>query len=160
MSAAKRVGGKVFYSLLDGPHLCIGHEGVKSRIYIRAADKNRPPSLVIKRDNPLPFSLYILSAESPQTVLYQYLCRGTKIKTQDGSLDEKLIIKSDTPGQAELFIQNTEKIEAIKFLVENGYEKIIAKKNKIMIQKSGYSEEDFEPERVNTVINHLSSLSL
>lgn len=159
MSAASRIGGKVIYNLWDGPYLSLKHDNAETRISIRGASKNNPPSLLIQRTNPLPFTLSILSASSPQMALYQLLCKGEKIKTQDSVLDEKLIIKSDAPNQAELFLQNSERKDAINSLLENGYEKIIAKKNKIMIQKYGYSDEDFNPETVNKVINNISSFT-
>ena len=109
---------------------------------------------------PLPFILCLLAKNSPQNALYQFCCQGRKVTTQNSSLEEQLIVKSDSPSQAESFLQSTRIKDAIKFLLENGYERIIARKNKVMIKKRGYNDDDFKPETINKIIDNLNSLSL
>ena len=72
-------------------------------------------------------------------------------------LDEQMLVKSDAPAQAQAFLQSAGRIDSLKFLIENGYKKIVAGKSRITIEKQGYDDADLGPARLGEILDSLNS---
>lgn len=157
---AEQLGGHVVYNLLDGPFILLEHKNIAHKIFSKIGGQNTLPSLLIKRSNPLKFRFRLLVKKLPQVPVYLYFQRGQSHKTGDDALDEQISIKSDSTEWAEMFFQNSNNIEIIKFLLDNGYQRISGEKDNLLIQKWGYDDNDLSIEKINKILDKLNHFNL
>ena len=157
---AEQLGGHVVYNLLDGPFILLEHKNIEHKIFSKIGGQNTLPSLLIKRSNPLKLRFHLIVKQFPQVPVYLHFQRGQSIKTGDDALDEQLSIKSDSTEWAEVFFHNSNNIEIIKFLLDNGYQRISGEKDKLLIQKWGYDDTDLSIEKINIILDKLNHFNL
>lgn len=152
----RNIPGKIHYNWLDGPYLAIEQDGVRYKIRIKTGGEHSPPKLRVQRPNTLPFRFFLLKQNASQILGYRLFHGGRAIKTGEASLDQQIFAKSNAPIQAEKFLQSSDQRGTVRFLLEKGYEKIVARKNTFAIEKLGYSPSDFRPDELQELLSRLN----
>ena len=153
---AKKLGGHIVSNLLDGPSIRLKHNDNTYKISSKLGGKNTLPSLLIKRSSSLKFRFRLIVKKFSHVPTYLYLQRGRSIKTGDFALEEQISIKSNSIELANIFFQNSNNMNIIKFLLDKGYQRISSEKNNLLIQKWDYDDNDLSIEKMHKILDKLN----
>ena len=84
---------------------------------------------------------------------------GKDVEINDASFEEDCLIRSDKPEEASSYLMDARRMDAIKYFLENGFNRIEANEKGVYVSKMNYTDEDLAPGQVGTYLDNLNSFS-
>lgn len=162
-----------FYHMIKGTY-----QGLKFSILYIPSFRYCPPSLKISLIKTSSFELsirkkyQIITKESQsRTTLQLHINKESPImkmiglfdeeKTQNLGFDKDVFIYSDSQEQATMYLDNTDRKEALKYLFDLGYDPFVIDRKSISVAKKDYCvvDSDLVPQTIRDVLQKLVFLS-
>jgi len=156
----KQISGKIVYNIFIGPSIALKYRNIWYRIYIKAEGLKNPLSLVIKRNNPFNFELFIIKTNNVKKSSEKKLLKKQELKHTKYNINEELIIRSNPVNSAETFLQSNSNVKIIQFLFQKGFEEIIFKGKSLIIKKFRFNEDDYKKENIEQLLHALDYLNV
>ncbi|MEJ2306403.1 MAG: hypothetical protein P8Y62_05535 [candidate division WOR-3 bacterium] len=153
---AEMLNGEIKSSFLAGTYISILNYGPEIRLKLTLGGKDNPSFLILELLNPVGFNLKIMKKQPLNQIFFRW---GTEITPVDASLEESYIIRSDKPDEANSYLMDSNRLDAIKYFADNGFNSIEANSKGVYVKKANYKEEDLDPGRMQTYLDNLNTFS-
>ncbi len=151
---ANTLGGEVVSGTLLDIHVRFDGEEAETRLKIFPGSKNQPPTLALKRMTVLGFDLDI-GREDAMVRALEKIHLVKDVKTGDPIFDPKYLIRSKSPEQAQSFLLEGGRREAVDHFFDAGFTDLHADSRMVSVSKMQYTNADLEPELVR---RHLEAM--
>jgi hypothetical protein len=153
---AEMLNGEIKSSFIGGTFISILNYGPEIRLKLTLGGKDNPSFLILELLNPVGFNLKIMKKQPLNQIFFRW---GTELHFEDASVEEKYIIRSDKPYEANPYLMDSNRLDAIKHFADNDFTSIETNSRGVYAKKANYKEEDLTPEKVQAYLDNLNSFS-
>lgn len=153
---AEMLNGEIKSSFAAGTYISILNYGPEIRLKLMLGGGNNPSALIFELLSPVGFRFKILKKEGLNQVFTLW---GKEVEINDTSFEEDCLIRSDKPEEASSYLMDARRIDAIKYFLENGFNRIEANEKGFYVSKMNYTDEDLTPGKVGTYLDNLNSFT-
>ncbi len=153
---AEMLNGEIKSSFAAGTYISILNYGPEIRLKLTLGGGNNPSYLTFELLSPVGFRFKILKKEGLNQVFTLW---GKEVEINDNSFEEDCLIRSDKPEEAASYLMDARRIEAVRYFLENGFNRIDANDKGIYVIKMNYTDEDLTPGKVGTYLDNLNSFT-
>ncbi|MEJ2567336.1 MAG: hypothetical protein P8Z50_00425 [candidate division WOR-3 bacterium] len=153
---AEMLNGEIKSSFLGGTYISILNYGPEIRLKLTLGGKDNPSFLILELLNPIGFNLKIMKKQPLNQIFFRW---GKEVPLENASLEENYIIRSDKPDEANSYLMDSNRVDAIKYFADNDFNSIEVNTKGVYVKKANYKEEDLDPGKVQTYLDNLNSFS-
>jgi hypothetical protein len=153
---AEIINGEIKSSFLGGTYISILNYGPEIRLKLTLGGKDNPSFLILELLNPVGFNFRITKKQPLNQILFRW---GKEVHFEDASLEENYTMNSDKPYEANSYLMDSNRLEAIKYFADNEFTSIEANVKGVYAKKANYKEEDLTPGKIQTYLDNLNSFS-
>jgi hypothetical protein len=153
---AEMLNGEVKSSFMAGTYISILNYGPEIRLKLTLGGKDSPAVLSLELLAPLGFNLNIVRKQVINQIFFR---RGSEVELGDETLDEECLVGSDKPEEASSYLQNSRRLNAIKYFFENGFNEIKANTKGVYANKVNYNEADLTTDKIENYLSNLISFT-
>ena len=153
---AEMLNAEIKSSFVAGTYISILNYGPEIRFKLVLGGGDNPSALIFELLSSMEFRFKILKKEGLNQVFSLW---GKEVEINDASFDEDCLIRSDKPEEAGSYLMDTRRMDAIRYFLENGFNRIEANEKGVYVSKMNYTDEDLAPGQVGTYLDNLNSFS-
>ena len=153
---AEMLNAEIKSSFVAGTYISILNYGPEIRFKLVLGGGDNPSALIFELFSPVGFRFKILKKEGLNQVFSLW---GEEVEINDASFDEECLIRSDKPEEASSYLMDTRHMDAVRYFLENGFNRIEANEKGVYVSKMNYTDEDLTPGQVGTYLDNLNSFS-
>ncbi len=153
---AEMLNAEIKSTFMAGTYIRILNYGPEIRLRLTLGGKDNPSFLFLELLNPVGFNFRIMKKQALNQILFQW---GEEVQFGDASLDEEYIIRSDKPYEANSYLMDSRRLDAVKYFFENNFTSIEANAKGVYVKKANYKDEDLVPGKVGSYLDNLNSFS-
>ena len=135
---AEMLNGEIKSSFLGGTYISILNYGPEIRLKLTLGGKDNPSFLILELLNPIGFNLKIMKKQPLNQIFFRW---GKEVPLENASLEENYIIRSDKPDEANSYLMDSNRVDAIKYFADNDFNSIEVNTKGVYVKKANYKEE-------------------
>jgi len=151
---AEMLNAEIKSSFLTGTYISILNYGPEIRLKLTLGGKDNPSFLILELLNPIGFNLKIMKKQPLNQIFFKW---GKEVSLENASLEESYIIRSDKPYEANSYLMDSSRLEAIKYFADDGFDSIEVNAKGVYAKKANYKQEDLDPGKVQTYLDNLNN---